>query len=212
MKKLQIFLALFLTCNLTFNLSAQASWRIRSTTGTTGQVYSHTPYNLQAIKGGAILAYKNRPGDMINLGWNRAGHPFSTFQIVKEGGGPILCGDKVGLFNDRGNYIYHKIRTFGINLTFSSDATPIYEWEIRNASNIKGSPIMLNQPIALYNSVGNDFVRKCTRPSSPSVDLAWVKDCPNGYRLPGALANTEWNDKTRTEVIAYLIKVAIEAR
>jgi hypothetical protein len=209
MKKLQIFLALFLTCSLTFNLSAQANWRLLSTTGTTGQVYSHTPYNLQAVKGGAILAFEKRKFG-INLSWNKAGHPFSIFQIVKEGGGPILCGDKVALFNDRGNYIFYRNRPQGINLMFSNDATPIYEWEIRNASNVKGSPILLNEPIGLYNSNANDFVRKCKRPGNPVVDLAWVLDCPNGYRLPGPLSNTTYNNMTRDQVVAYAIKLAFE--
>jgi hypothetical protein len=210
MKKLQMFLALFLTCSLTFNLSAQANWRILSTTGTTGQAYSHTPYNLQAIKGGAILAFQKRKGDMINLGWNSAGDPMSTFQIVKEGGGPILCGDKVALFNDRGNYIYYKKRTFGINLAFSSSTSaPIYEWEIRNASNVKATPIVLNEPIALYNSKANDFLKKCPRPSTPVVDLAWITDCPT--RICRGIIDTTWNKRIKYDRITYGSKLQIDS-
>jgi hypothetical protein len=190
---------------LLFDLSAQASWRILSTTGTTGQVYSHTPYNLQAMKDGAILAFKRRAGNMINLGWNRAGHPFSIFQIVKEGGGPILCGDKVGLFNDRGNYIYYRERPFGINLGFSMDATPIYEWEIRNENNVKGSPILLNEPIALYNSNANDFLKKWRRAGSPAVDLAWVTDCSSVFRM-----DTTWNYRIKNDRITYHGKIQID--
>lgn len=205
MKKFLLFLVAFLVWSLTSSISAQASWRLLSSSN--GQIQSHTPYHLQSIKGGSHLCYKNRKPDIgIKLSWGTA-EPAALFQIVKAGGGPINCGDRVGLFNDTGGYIKYANQKYGINLKYSQE--PIYEWEIRSEGNVKGSPIMPNTPIGLYNVQANDFIRICTR-STPTVDLAWVKDCPNGYRLPGKLADTPLNNLTRAQVdaaIAFVVKL-----
>ena len=113
MKKFQSFLVMFLSWSLISNISAQACWKILSSKN--GQITSYTPYNLQAIKGGAILTYQQRKYG-INLSWGAANVQSSNFQFVKEGGGAINCGDKIALFNDNGGYIKYEKRDWGINL------------------------------------------------------------------------------------------------
>lgn len=203
MKKLQFLLVACLLCFLASSVLAQASWKIVSSSNT--QVQSYTVYNLQAIKGGSYLSYELRKFG-INLGWG-LNAPKSNFQFVKEGGGPINCGDKVALFNDAGGYIKYGQRDLGINLVWSKK--PVYEWEVRSVDNEKGTPIMTNQPIALYNSKANDFVRKCKR-VDVTVDLAWVLDCPNGYKLPGAISDTKYNNMTRDQVVKHIAKIVVE--
>jgi hypothetical protein len=187
-------------------VSAQASWRIISSSN--GQITSNTPYYLQAIKNGYHLRYKEREYG-INLGWGKQPNP--DFQFVKQGGGAINCGDKVALFSNAGGYIRYGKRKWGINLIWSQ--TPVYEWEIRNLDNKKGTPIMPNTSVALYNSVANDFIRFCKRPGVPVVDIAWVLDCPIGYRYPGAINDIPGlNTITRDEVVKFLKKLSEEKK
>ena len=128
------------------NISAQTNWTIVSPSS--APILSHTPYNLRSTKDNSILAYLNRRYG-IKLSWGKEGARPAIFQFVKQGGGPIKCGDRIGLMNDDGGYIFYNKRPAGINLSFSD--TQSYEWEIRTVNNVKGEPILPGQPIGLLS-------------------------------------------------------------
>lgn len=173
MKKLFFVFALILAFQ---NAYSQASWKIVN--GSSEQVVSGKAYHLQEVKNGYHLRYKSRPYG-INLGWGKQAMPNIKFE--KSGGGAVNCGDRIAVFVQGGGYLMYQVRKYGINLVWSK--TPVYEWELRNWENQKGTPVNSDVNVGLYNATTNDFVRHCTRVAvHPTVDLAWVKDCPGGWR------------------------------
>ena len=157
--------------------SAQATWRIVN--GSSEHVQSGKSYYLQVIKNGWHLKYKSREYG-INLGWGKQAMPNIKFE--KSGGGKINCGDQIAVFVENGGYLRYKSRKWGINLVWSE--TPVYEWELRTLENKQGTPVMSDLNVGLYNGTTRDFVRNCKRAGLPVVDLAWVIDCPKGWRVP----------------------------
>jgi hypothetical protein len=182
---MKTFISLCLVCFIltsTSNLFAQAGW-IVTQPGKSQQMVSGTAYYLKDVEHNWHLRYEERDFG-INLGWDKESTP--NIKFVKKGGGKINCGDKVAIYvesNDSEHYIKYESRRWGINLVWSKE--PVYEWEVRNEANEKGTPVMTNKKIGLYSSIEKDFMIYCTR-STPTINLGWSKDCEGGYRLPGS--------------------------
>lgn len=167
-----IFLSILFTYNLSFS---QAGWRILSDSNT--PVVSDNLYHLQDIVKKYHLKYQSR-NKGINLGWGKTSYP--NIKFVSEGGGEIKCGDKIAIYVENGGFLMYKQRPHGINLVWSK--TPIYEWELRNVDNKKGTAINTNEDIGIYNKVEDDFARYCVRVKDV-INISWSKDCCDGYTI-----------------------------
>ena len=179
-------LFMIMSVNSTNTFAKQLAW-IVTKYGAQEQISSGDKYYLKVDTNGLHLTYKERSFG-INLGWNKNALP--NIQIEKSGGGKINCGDKVAIRVNKGGYLKYESRTWGINLVWSN--TPVYQWEVRNEANQKGTPINTDAKIAIYNSVENDFMQYCVRRGNPVVNLGWTKDCKDGSRLPGFTNDINW--------------------
>lgn len=176
------FLVLFVVSSVN-TLFAQAGW-IVTTPEKSEQMVSGTAYYMKDVENNWHLRYGERDFG-INLEWGKTEKP--NIKFVKKEGGTINCGDKVAIYIQGGGYIRYESRRWGVNLVWSKE--PVYEWELRNELNKKGTPIKINEKTGIYNSVENDFMIYCVRKAMPTINLGWFKDCAGGYRLPGAANN-----------------------
>ncbi|HVH43764.1 MAG TPA: hypothetical protein VM925_15525 [Labilithrix sp.] len=115
----------------------------------------------------------------INLTWSSS-EPKGNIELHKAGGGVINYGDKVAIRVNNGGFLKYGSRTVGINLNWVSSNTSQkpYEWEVRGGT--PGTPVGKNSPVRLFNTVENDNLVYCRRPTG--INLGWAKDCAN---IPG---------------------------
>lgn len=169
----KIIFVTILTGLLSLGLNAQARWIITNGADSSSQLISGKKYYLKLNDNECYLKYRYKDYG-ISLGWEKMATHNITFS--KEGGGTINCGDKVAIHIESARYLVYGKQKWGINLTWSEK--PLYEWEIRNKENQKGSPILTNHLVGLYICQNTGFVVYCDRKGMPVVNLAWFSECP----------------------------------
>lgn len=120
----------------------------------------------------------------VNIKW-KSTNPLNITFKKQNGTGQIVTGEKIAIHfaGEKGGYLYYKRREHGINLEFSP--TPVYEWEFRNGSNKDGDNVLIEERVAIFSTVENDFLVGCQWPLKDVVNLAWCQDCWGGKRIQG---------------------------
>jgi hypothetical protein len=88
----------------------------------------------------------------INLVWD-ARNAGSNIMIVRTSGakGPIKHGDFIAIHVKGGKYLSYQKRPVAVNLGWSE--SPAEEWQVIGGP--EGEPVVVGQPFALKNKVGN---------------------------------------------------------
>lgn len=110
----------------------------------------------------------------INLTWSSK-EPAGNIELHKATPGVINYGDKVAIRVNEGGFLKYGKRSTGINLNWVSSNTTEkpYEWEVRGGT--AGTPVPTNTRVRLFNTVENDNLVYCRRPTG--INLGWAKDC-----------------------------------
>ncbi len=127
---------------------------------------------LNTVNNGYIKYGKRNLG--INLVWSSA-EPAGNIEVHSPDGGPILYGEKVAIRVNDGGFLKYGHRKIGINLNWVSSNAPEkpFEWEVRGGTS--GAPVAKNTKVRLFNTVENDYLVYCRRPTG--INLGWAKDC-----------------------------------
>lgn len=173
-------------------------WKLR---GSGSAVTSGTGYcffnqtNAQAIKYG-----KRGSLGGINLVWDKS-TTLTNAHFENEGNqGAIKYGEKVAFKIDgiKTPFLRYARRNIGINLTWSE--TPVFEWMIVGGA--EGTPVKLETPFALINTVEKDFLIYAKR-GGEAINLRWYLDRNKGGYLDQA--KTLVKDEGFKYAAAYLL-------
>jgi hypothetical protein len=134
----------------------------------------------------------------INLVWTNTLSREMFFRNEGSQGEPVAYGHWVAIAIADGGYLRYKVRSRGINLSWSDD--PVYEWKLTGGTTGSTIPYQDNQ-FALLNQVESDHVVYCVR--TYGINLRWADDCSTfdgtdeearvgiNYRIPLGGGGTE---------------------
>ena len=110
----------------------------------------------------------------INLVWSSS-DPQNNIELHKPAPGVVNYNEKVAIRVNDGGFLKYGHRSIGINLNWVSSNTTEkpFEWEVRGGA--AGTPVQKNTKVRLFNTVENDYLVQCRRPTG--INLGWAKDC-----------------------------------
>jgi hypothetical protein len=148
-----------------------ADWKVTSA-GPTGSsvVPGVTAYRLDNRTAGSALVYGQRDFG-INLVWGSSSGPVNVrFErpSTSPNHGPLQFGEPLAVRISGGGYVRYKVRTFGINLDWSS--TPVFDWGIYGGT----GTIRTGASVSLYNRTESDHLVHARR--TFGINLCWYQD------------------------------------
>jgi hypothetical protein len=144
-----------------------AGWFVK---GSGTEIIDGQSYSLFNTDQKLHLKWKDRPG--FNAGWDTA--PNNTIKFKrKSGSGPIQCGEPIAI-SFGGTYMFWGEQPIGTGIKLTSDKKikdSYYQWIFKCQD---GTPVPLNKPVILHNTVEKDSVVGARR--TWGVNLAWADD------------------------------------
>jgi hypothetical protein len=166
-----VFLALttVLVCSASLADTSMKGWIIKGEGNNLSEGKKYGFFNTDQKE---YLRYQDRTG--ANLGWSKDLNDFMMVQRQTTSTEPIKCEETFGLFIEKEWLMYEKQR-YGINLSTRTKLNDPswYQWKFTNCG-ASGSPVNLNQPVSLVNTVANSSVVGCKR--ALGVNLCWAED------------------------------------
>jgi hypothetical protein len=141
-------------------------------------------YDLFNLTTSESLVYGSRPGNNINLRWGDPGKSDNIRFLAKSGESDAIKFEEfVAIYVRNGGWLVYQRGRQGINLGWSRDKKPRFEWKFRG-----GEPrdfVPAGRPIGLYSTVENDYLMY--EPRDWGINLKWYKDSGKYQRWSGAI-------------------------
>jgi hypothetical protein len=141
-------------------------------------------YDLFNLTNSEALVYGSRPGNNINLRWGDAGKSDNIRFVAKSGErDPIKFEELVAIYVRNGGWLVYQRGRQGVNLGWSKDKKPKFEWRFRG-----GGPrdvVPAGRPIGLYSIVEDDYLMYEAR--DWGINLKWYKDSGKYQKWSGTI-------------------------